>query len=61
MRSGLKTNEGAREYVHVIRKARGPPSPFSRQKEKATFVEARNEFSTNDAEASTSQTAGGYQ
>ena len=60
MRSGLKTNEGAREYILVIRKDRGPPPPFNPQQEKATFVEAKREFITNDAEPSTSQTAGEY-
>ena len=58
MRSGLKTNEGAGEYVLEIRKARGPPPPFNPQQEKATFMEARREFKMNDEEASTSQPSG---
>lgn len=59
-RSGLKTNGKVVEDVPVIEinKARGPNPPFNPQQEKATFMEARREFATNDAEASTSQTSG---
>jgi len=54
MRSGLRTNEGAEECTLVIRKARGLPPPFNPHQEKATFMEARRDFTTNNAEASTS-------
>lgn len=41
--------------VVEIRKAKGPNLPFNPQQEKATFMEARREFATNDVEASTSK------
>jgi len=61
-RSGIKTTEDyvAPENVPVVevKKARGPNPPFNPQQDKATSVEARREFSTNYAEASTSKTYG---
>jgi len=41
--------------VLEVRKARGLNPPFNPQKENDTFIEARQEFVTNDAEASTSK------
>lgn len=61
-RSGIDTNEYAATPRNVpiveVRKAQGPKPPFDTQKEIDTFMEARREFATNDAEAYTSKRCG---
>lgn len=53
-RSGINTNEDVATPGNMpvveARKARGPNPSFDPQKEKDTFMEARQEFTTNDAE-----------
>lgn len=44
--------------VLKVKKARGPNRPFNLPKEMDTFIEARREFTTNDAKAFTSKNYG---